>query len=95
MPRFDGTYSHPGKLIGRLKQNLYGSKTAGFIYFKELAKHLNEHNIFVTDADPCLFIHSHNAGQTYVAATVEDVFVSSNIAAQAYLVLNILRKRTK
>lgn len=87
--RFDGAYSPPGKLIRRVKQNPYGSKTAEFIFIEVLAKHGNEHNIFATGADPCQFIHSHSAGHTCNAVTVENFLVSSNTAAQADVILNI------
>lgn len=83
MRQFEGMYSHSGKLIASLKQNLYWSRTERYIYLKGIARRLNEHNIFASDADPCLFINARNAGHTYIAVTVNDFLVSSNTAAQA------------
>lgn len=75
--KFDGSLQHPDKPIGKLKLNLYGSKPACHIYHAGLDTHLQKHQYYPTEADPCLYAKTNLKGTTLIAITIDDFLVTA------------------
>lgn len=80
LPKFDGSYSHPST-FGILKKNLYGGKSAGYIYCQGLKSFLLQHGYCQSPHDPLLFFKLTTNSFTLLGISGDDFLVTgSNIS---------------
>lgn len=87
MCQFDGSYTHPTELEGKLQKNLYGSKPAGYINYNGLTEPFHSHGIKQTEADSCLFLHRREHMIAYIAVTIDDFLIAADEPADTDAIL--------
>ncbi|UYV60287.1 hypothetical protein LAZ67_1000726 [Cordylochernes scorpioides] len=61
----------------RLHKSLYGLKQSSINWNKKFTNFLNSHNFKTSDADPCIFIGTHNDSNVILALYVDDGIIRS------------------
>lgn len=77
IPCFNGKLTHHDRPIGRLRLHIYGMKPACHIYHAGLDLHLQAHDFYPSEADPCLYTHSSPTVKSIAAVTMNDFLVLS------------------
>lgn len=77
IPRWNGSYTDPGSLIGRLHLNLYGSKSAANTYYSGLQRHLYANHFTASESEPCLYTQKTSLGCIIAAITTDDFLAAA------------------
>lgn len=73
-PRFDGSFKYRDR-VGRLRQNLCGTRAAGHIYLQGLFQLLKSLGYHLSEADQCLFIFKAKTTPSYIFVFMDDFLI--------------------
>lgn len=93
MGKFDGTVTHPDSPIGRLRLNLYGTKTACNIFHGRFHRHMKANGFTPSSADPCVYIKREATGTELAGVTIDDFIIMAQTTQNLHNLQRILEQK--
>lgn len=93
MPQCNRHFIHPDKQIGKLRLNLYGTKSAGHIYYRDLRTFLTNHGSNRSKAEPGLYMKYTKKGLAYMEIATDGSLVSAVTEKDMQDIIKILQTK--